>query len=355
MEWLYWLFAKLEEPILDSTADDLRKILMKCCEERAALVSKEDPILSQLNKLICIITEYFGQVESYQIAWDPYNDLLVESHKKNKKRWRSHIWEENKRKKPKPTDIVSIDLSEFFSNCNDNDDEEEYVEEEEDYSNYKGHQGEIELGEIESGELEPGEIPYEEPGELEPGELEPGEIPYEEPVKQQDQYNPEYLPEPGEIVDNRNYQYIQYNQYNQYDQTNNYQYNESGEYTTTNYEGYQYTQINYEGYQYTQINYDYQTYQNETGENKGDNSAQTYQNETGENIIENTGDNPAQTYQNETGENILENTGDNPDHAGVSIENTGVNTGDNPVENNLQPSIEHHTAEDPDKTNPVSK
>eukprot|EP01124_Arcella_intermedia_P005510 TRINITY_DN13258_c0_g1_i1.p1 TRINITY_DN13258_c0_g1~~TRINITY_DN13258_c0_g1_i1.p1 ORF type:complete len:376 (-),score=133.25 TRINITY_DN13258_c0_g1_i1:93-1079(-) len=150
-EWFYYIFAKLEEPILDNTADDLRKLLDFFVEERAKLKSKEDAMLFHYNRLITIISEYFGQVQ------------LTEDALPSKKRWRSRMWEESQRKKPRK-EIVSIPIN--FRDFADEEDEEEDYEEEEYYEEYSEKPKEV----------EDGEIVEKEEGELEDGEVEEGEI-----------------------------------------------------------------------------------------------------------------------------------------------------------------------------------
>eukprot|EP01125_Pyxidicula_operculata_P011762 TRINITY_DN384_c1_g1_i1.p1 TRINITY_DN384_c1_g1~~TRINITY_DN384_c1_g1_i1.p1 ORF type:complete len:401 (+),score=97.35 TRINITY_DN384_c1_g1_i1:120-1205(+) len=179
--WLYALFIRLEEPIFDSSASDLRTILLRCGKQRSELPNKEDPILPILNILISIITQCFGQVESY-------DENTINRNQDSRKRWRSEVWEESQRKKLKTGEKEPIIIFPFFMGGDDDDDDdddddgddngddngeenaeyeepmlEEYYEEEEVYYEETNYQEEQQPSANTAVEIEEGEVVDEGP------------------------------------------------------------------------------------------------------------------------------------------------------------------------------------------------
>jgi len=59
--WFYSLLANLQKPLDPEVCSWLRRLTRLCSNIRASLESEEDPVLKELNLLICLVSRYFDQ------------------------------------------------------------------------------------------------------------------------------------------------------------------------------------------------------------------------------------------------------------------------------------------------------
>ncbi|XP_067930079.1 gem-associated protein 2-like isoform X2 [Watersipora subatra] len=60
-QWFYALLAALEKPLLPESCSLIRSLARNCTNLRASLDSTDNSMLQQLNLIICLVGDYFGQ------------------------------------------------------------------------------------------------------------------------------------------------------------------------------------------------------------------------------------------------------------------------------------------------------
>ncbi|KAI8745454.1 gem-associated protein 2-like [Biomphalaria glabrata] len=59
--WFFALLASLQKPLTPEMCSWIRRLARLCSNIRATLESPEDPLLKELNLIICLVSRYFGQ------------------------------------------------------------------------------------------------------------------------------------------------------------------------------------------------------------------------------------------------------------------------------------------------------